>query len=438
MSMRSITTWSFKSEEPLLLARRFADLEGTALLYSGGDLDSAQGSFLCLFPEKKIALQAHPTCWEQLQAELGAFDKDAPPIPRWVGYLGYEMGCFADPDRSFPYYTPSTPDCCFYLPTVVIHYDHGSRKATLYARDRHISLERAEPPASLYGPFTLIYSSDTLHSYLDKIAQAKAWILEGEIYQVNLSQEMHLEGKTAPFEHFERLLHLNPAPFMAYINCGAFTIVSSSPERFLYKRGSTLETRPIKGTAPRGNTPEEDARNRATLLASEKERAELLMITDLMRSDVGKVARIGSVAVKEIWRCEAYANVFHLLSIVEGKISLDTEPVTLVRQLFPGGSVTGCPKLRAMEAIATLERRPRGIYTGSIGYFAANGDFDFNIAIRTLIVHPTCIQIQLGGAIVIDSDPVGEFTETLQKGHSLFKVLATACREEETHGHCLL
>lgn len=147
------------------------------------------------------------------------------------------------------------------------------------------------------------------------------------------------------------------------------------------------------------------------------------MITDLMRSDVGKVSLPGSVHTRDIWRCEAYANVFHLLSIIEGRVDPSANPVELIRQLLPGGSITGCPKLRAMEAIAELEKRPRGIYTGSIGYFAKNGDFDFNIAIRTLIVHPEHIQLQLGGAIVIDSDPVKEFEETLHKGHSLFAIL---------------
>ncbi|MCC5831672.1 MAG: anthranilate synthase component I family protein [Chlamydiales bacterium] len=415
--MRSITTWIFNRDEPLSLASRFSDMEGTVLLQSGGGLDSARHSYLCLFPKEKITLNAQKGCWERLEEAMGAFDS-ALPIPKWVGYLGYEMGSFADNDIETPYFSAQTPDCSFYRPSAVIHFDHSTSKATLYG-EGEISLERER--TLLPSELQLGFCSDTLESYIKKIAQAKEWILDGEIYQVNLSQEFHLEGKSDPFSLFQKVSLLNPAPFSAYAQCGDFALVSSSPERFLSRKGDLLETRPIKGTAPRGKTPEEDARNRRTLLSSEKERAELLMITDLMRNDLGRVSAPGSVKTREIWRCESYTNVFHLLSIIEGRSK--KSPVSLVRQLFPGGSITGCPKLRAMEAIALLEKRPRGVYTGSIGYFAANGDFDFNIAIRTLVVHPSHVQVQLGGAIVIDSDPVKEFEETLHKGESLFKVL---------------
>ncbi|MCH9627315.1 MAG: Isochorismate synthase MenF [Chlamydiales bacterium] len=417
MSMQSITTWTFSSGEPLALARRFTDCEGTALLYSGGTLDSARSSYLTLFPDEKVALSAKEGAWEALEEALGPFDGEL-PIPKWVGYLGYEMGGFADPQIPISVYGAHTPDALFYRPSVVIHFDHTTHQATLYAKKK-IDLDRETSLSS--GPLKLGYRSDTVQSYLDKVAQIKEWILEGEIYQVNLSQEFHLEGTGDPFVHFEKIVALNPSPFSAFVHCGPFSLVSSSPERFLSRKGTLLETRPIKGTAPRGKSPEKDLESRRALLASEKERAELLMITDLMRHDIGKVAEPGSVQTHEIWRCEAYTNVFHLLSIITGKSDLN--PVPLIRQLFPGGSITGCPKLRAMEAISALEKRPRGIYTGSIGYFGANGDFDFNIAIRTLVVHPDHVQIQLGGAIVIDSDPVKEYEETLHKGESMFKVL---------------
>lgn len=415
--MRSITTWTFDPAEPLSLACRFSDQEGTVLLYSGGRLDSARHSYLCLFPEEKITLSARKGCWEQLEKALGEFNSTL-PIPKWVGYLGYEMGCFADPDIQTPYLLSETPDVCFYRPSTVIHFDHAISRATLYA-NKKTSLKRERFP--IPSDLKLVFCSDTFESYAAKIAKAKEWILDGEIYQVNLSQEFHLGGKSDPFELFRKVSALNPAPFSAYAQCGDFALVSSSPERFLARKEDLLETRPIKGTAPRGRTPEEDVFNREALLRSEKERAELLMITDLMRNDLGKVSLPGSVKTREIWKCEAYTNVFHLLSIIEGRS--EENPVPLIRQLFPGGSITGCPKLRAMEAIALLEKRPRGVYTGSIGYFAANGDFDFNIAIRTLVVYPECIRIQLGGAIVIDSDPVKEFEETLHKGASLFQIL---------------
>lgn len=424
MSMQSITTWTFKLNEPFELAKRFADLEGTALLFSGGSLDSAQTSFLCLFPEEKITLIASKTCWEELKTRMGPMAYPGLCIPRWVGYLGYEMGCFADADVITPYFASSLPDCCFYRPSVVIDFNHLTNRATLYAKSSTVSLERTTRCQKEEGSLHLTYQSDSLESYLEKIGRAKEWILDGEIYQINLSQEFHLEAeKTDPFAFFERVHRLNPAPFSAFIQCEEFAIVSSSPERFLTRRGTKLETRPIKGTMPRGKTDQEDMENRHELLTSEKERAELLMITDLMRNDVGKVSLPGSVQTHEIWRCETYTNVFHLLSIIEGTCSKEVDSVDIVRQLFPGGSITGCPKLRAMQAIAELEKRPRGLYTGSIGYFAQNGDFDLNIAIRTLVVEPTRVRIQLGGAIVIDSDPLKEFEETLYKGDSLFSVL---------------
>lgn len=430
MSMRSITTWIFNLLEPVELARRFSDLEGSALLYSGGQLDSAQASFVCLFPEEKVTVAADTECWENLSAKLGAFTHGALPIPRWVGYLGYEMGCFADQDVQITCLKgglkgglkTSIPDSCFYRPSVVVHFDHKTGVATLYASREDYSLARISPPHKT-SQLTLASHSDTLETYLRKIAQAKEWILDGEIYQVNLSQVFCLEGSSSPFDLFEQVNGLNPAPFSAFINCGAFSIVSSSPERFLSKKGTQLETRPIKGTAPRGKTTEEDQERCKELLASEKERAELLMITDLMRNDLGKVSLPGSVKVQEMWRCEAYTNVFHLIAIIEGRCQDEADPVHLVRHLFPGGSVTGCPKLRAMEAIAALEKRPRGIYTGSIGYFAHNGDFDFNIAIRTLVADSNQVYVQLGGAIGIDSNPTREFEETLHKGHSLFTIL---------------
>ncbi len=412
--MPSITTWTFEPKEPLELARTHAHQEGTALLYSGGTLDSAKNSFLCLFPKKKVSVQAREGCWEELKERLD-------DVPFWVGYLGYEMGAFADPDKPLPFFRSSLPDARFYAPSVVVHFNHQNGVATLHA-DKAISLQK-EAQKHSSGPFRWVSSSDTLESYLQKIAAIQEAILDGEYYQLNLSQEFRLEGKCDPFTLFEQVVELNPAPFSAFLNCGDFSIVSSSPERLLHRIGDQLETRPIKGTMPRGHSEKEDHQNRRLLLESEKEKAELLMITDLMRNDLGKICLPGSVTTEEIWRCEAYTNVFHLLSVISGRVQPGLHPVDIVRSLFPGGSVTGCPKLRAMEAIAQLEQRPRGLYTGSIGYFTESGNFDFNIAIRTLIVHGDSLNLQLGGAIVIDSDPVKEFEETLHKGKTLFKAL---------------
>lgn len=418
MSMRSITTWIFDSEEPLLLASRYASLEGTALLHSH------HSSFLCVSSREKIALTAKKGCWEELESRLGPFDGQL-SIPKWIGYLGYEIGAFADPELVLPHHRSQLPDALFYRPATIIHYDHISGLATLYGEEPPYSSEKRD----LGSELKLIRCSDSHKSYLEKIAVIKEAIYEGDVYQVNLSQEFCLEGSCDPFSLFQKIYALNPSPFAVFINCGSFALVSSSPERFLCKKGDQVMSSPIKGTAPRGKNHEEDAANRKGLLESEKERAELLMIVDLVRNDLAKVAEVGSIKVKEMWKCEAYENVFHLLSTIEG--TCKGNPPAIVRALFPGGSITGCPKLASMKMIHLLEGRARGVYTGSIGYFAGNGDFDFNIAIRTLIVHPKEIQIQLGGGIVIDSDPQKEYEETLHKGASLFKIMGT-------HELCLL
>lgn len=409
------------------LAHHFAEEEGTAFLYSGGTLDSAQASYLFLFPYDKITATAAPGCWEKLQKALGS-------IPEAVGYLGYEMGAFADRDRKIPFSLSPIADACFYLPSCILRYDHVTGKASLSMKREKLppayrSLSWLKQPRRPLPkrPLQLSYSSDTLESYQAKIAAIKEQILEGEIYQVNLSQEFHLSGEATPFTYFSKVCAINPAPFSAFMNCGSYSLVSSSPERFLQKRGRRLETRPIKGTAPRAPNPAEDTHNRTQLLASEKERAELLMITDLMRSDLSRLSLPGSVDIEALFRCEAYTNVYHLLSIIHGQLKENFHPLEILRTLFPGGSITGCPKLSAMEAISRIEGRPRGIYTGSIGYFTEEGDFDFNIAIRTLLVHPERVRIQLGGAIVIDSDPVKEFEETMHKGRSLFEALGAFC-----------
>ena len=259
--------------------------------------------------------------------------------------------------------------------------------------------------------------------YLDQVKEAQELIREGEIYQVNLSQLFQFQNKFPPFLLFLRMNRLNPAPFSAYFRQGGVTIISTSPERFLSKKRERLESRPIKGTIRRGKTKDEDERLKEILLTSPKERGELVMITDLMRNDLSKISLVGSVKVLELWRCERYTNVFHLLSVVASIANSALKPLEIIRSCFPPGSVTGCPKLRAMEVIDLLENRSRGLYTGSIGYVTGKGDFDLNVAIRTIIHEKDLYSLQLGSGIVIDSDPDQEYEEILAKGASFFQLL---------------
>lgn len=432
-----------------LLTHQFAYEEGTCLLYSGSSYETAKQSFLFLFPYESITIGAEEkNPWEALKKAGCGTSTNGSSFPEWVGFLGYEMGA--------PHMLASTPKAYWQRCAVTLRVDHQTGAAEvrviedetflinnsnkdwlkrLSTQEGWKKLLQTEPPAAKTNEKLVLTSiSDSQASYINKIEQTKEFIRKGDVYQINLSQQWEFLGQRDPFILFKQLSLLNPAPFSAYFYLKDFAIISSSPERFLQKEGQVLETRPIKGTAPRGKTQAEDTLNKDTLKASVKERAELMMITDLMRNDLGKVSEIGSVEVPLLCACEAYQNVFHLYSVVRSQALSSIAPIDIVRACFPGGSITGCPKLRAMEVIAELESRPRGIYTGSIGYFTGNGDFDFNIAIRTVVLEKHCISttysentskinIQLGGAIVIDSNPVKEYEETHHKGESIFKIL---------------
>lgn len=245
------------------------------------------------------------------------------------------------------------------------------------------------------------------------------YIAAGDVYQVNMSQRFQTDFSGDPWALFQTYYRQNPAPFFAYINAGDHQVVSTSPERFLLLDCQRVETRPIKGTRPRGKNPTEDNIFRNELQASKKDDAELSMIVDLLRNDIGKVCRAGSVRVSGHKRLEAYQNVYHLVSIVEGRLDPDCDAVDLIRAAFPGGSITGCPKVRAMEIIDELESRCRHIYTGSIGYVSFHDTMDLSIAIRTATIAHGKMVFSVGGEIVYDSDPADEFEETLHKGKTL-------------------
>ncbi|MEE9284156.1 MAG: aminodeoxychorismate synthase component I, partial [Dehalococcoidia bacterium] len=241
---------------------------------------------------------------------------------------------------------------------------------------------------------------------------------------VNLSQRFSALWTGGPWELYRRLRSVNPAPFAAFLDFGRVAVLSASPERFLQRQGDLIETRPIKGTRPRGGTPEEDRSLGQELATSAKDRAEHIMIVDLERSDLGRVAQTGTVTVDELMALESYATVHHLTSTVRGRLRPDRTLADLLRATFPGGSITGAPKIRAMEIIDELEPVRRGVYTGAIGYFSATGDLDLSIAIRTLVLNDGVAHFQVGGGIVYDSDPEAEYRETLDKGRALFQALA--------------
>jgi aminodeoxychorismate synthase component I len=248
------------------------------------------------------------------------------------------------------------------------------------------------------------------------VALAKDYIAAGDIYQVNLSQRFQTTLEVPAVEAYRALRQVNPAPYAAYLDLGSAQVLSSSPECFLRMNGRDVVTRPIKGTLPRACDPNQ-------LLRSAKDNAELLMITDLERNDLGRVCEFGSVHVPSLVTVESYATVHHLVATVAGRLRPEVSHVAAVRACFPGGSITGAPKIRAMQIIDELEPHARGLYTGAIGYFGYNGVSDFNIAIRTTILQKGRLTFHAGGGIVADSEPVAEYEETLAKAEGIIRAL---------------
>lgn len=240
---------------------------------------------------------------------------------------------------------------------------------------------------------------------------------------MNLSQRFEADLTIPPYELYRRLRRINPAPFASYLNFAGVSVVSASPERFLKLQGDWVETRPIKGTRPRGKSAEEDRALAQELLSSIKDRAENVMIVDLERNDLGRVCRYGTVRVVELAILETYPTVFHLTSTVRGRLCPDKTRIDLLKATFPGGSITGAPKVRAMEIIDELEPTRRSVYTGSIGYLSFSGEMDLNIVIRTFLVKEGKAYFQVGGGIVYDSEPEAEYEETLDKAKALFQAL---------------
>lgn len=259
--------------------------------------------------------------------------------------------------------------------------------------------------------------------YLRTIERAIAYIAAGDVFQVNLAQRLLCPARDDSLSLYRRLRRANPAPFAGYFDLGEFQIVSASPERFLRVEDGCVETRPIKGTRRRQRKPEQDEAVRRELLASPKDRAENVMIVDLMRNDLGRVCRPGTIRVEDVCRLETYQFVHHLVSSVTGQLGEGCGPIDLLRAAFPGGSITGAPKIRAMQIIAELEPVARGAYCGSLGYLGFNGAMDLSILIRTITAGRGWWQAHVGGGIVADSQPAHEYAETWHKAEGLLQAM---------------
>jgi len=340
---------------------------------------------------------------------------------RAVGYLAYDLKRFVERVPETATDDLGVPEMYFCFYDQIARFD---------ARP----LAPPEVFARAHAPegWDRLASTIDMDDYERAVRRALDYIVAGDIYQVNLSQRFQTPFSNDPFSAYLMLRRANPAPFAAYLNFPELQVLSASPERFLRfdPAERIVETRPIKGTRARGRTTAEDAALRAELQASKKDRAENVMIVDLERNDLGRVAEIASVAVTGLCELESYATVHHLTSTVQARLRTGLGVVDLLRATFPGGSITGAPKVRAMEIIDELEPTARGIYTGAIGYIGSDESLDLNIAIRTAVIKDKTVYFQVGGGIVADSDPAAEYEETLHKGAALANVfLCEATRD---------
>jgi para-aminobenzoate synthetase component 1 len=422
-------------------------------------LSSRGGDIQLVSHDDRISLRGNP--FDILREQLNRYKIDDYPYPvpfigGAVGYMGYDLCHFIE---RLPVTTRDDvmlPDCCMAFYDSVLAYDHvenrvyaiasglldvdrlrRERKARQRIDDltqmvcgngRNSSVKHAGAISSrsrvkgVHNPAG-VYSNFTSEGYIKAVENAIEYIANGDIFQVNLSQRFESDLTIDPYDLYLRLRGINPSPFACYLNFGDVTVAGASPERYLHLDGNTVETRPMKGTRPRGRSPVKDDMLAAELLRSKKDCAENIMIVDLERNDLGKVCEYGSVKVRDLCTLEKYATVFQLTSTVTGKLREDKDRIDLLKAAFPGGSITGAPKVRAMEIIDELEPTRRGVYTGSVGYLGFDGCMDLNIVIRTFVIKNGRVYFQVGGGIVSDSDPQAEYQETLDKAQALMAAL---------------
>jgi para-aminobenzoate synthetase component 1 len=403
--------------------------------------------------------------WRVLDAWSSRFELpdeiDLPfPLGGCFGFWGYELKNFVEP--RLPRHSTNDlelPDCHLGFYDSLVAFDHhlgatwivatglepnGSRSQDRARRQLDFWLNRiaaVEPGGEAASPVGfrdsrelppvasdhenngLISSNLTRQQFIDRVDRVQRYIRAGDVYQVNLSQRLNTPFALQPWTLFQALRNISPAPFSAYLNCGEFQLASSSPELFLHLSGSKVQTRPIKGTRPRSSDPTRDAQLGYQLQTSPKDMAELVMIIDLLRNDLGKVCEFGSVNVPDLARLERFPQVQHLVSTVEGLLRPDVTHLGAMAACFPGGSITGAPKIRAMEIIDELEPACRGPYTGAIGYLGFNRESQAAMTIRTAVCKDAHAHFQVGAGLVADSDPESEYLETLAKARGFLEAL---------------
>ena len=423
--------YSFLGKDPFLILR---GRDGETVIERAGITTTAEKSFV-----------------ETLRELMNGFQSPfVPGLPRFtggaVGYLGYDTAGWFEPSAASE---PTSGDAAgFMLFDTVLAFDHVQHRILLIANarvsgaedlralyqfacakieflerelERALSLTRGAPSAPL-----AMTSNLTQEGFEGIVRQAKESIAAGEIYQVVLSQRFSAEVGVDPFTVYRALRHVNPSPYMFFVRMAGRSIVGSSPEMLVRVEGRRAVTHPIAGTRPRGRTDEEDQRLGDELKRNEKERAEHVMLVDLGRNDLGRVCTYGSVRVPTFMTLERYSHVMHLVSVVEGQLADDYDRLDALVACFPAGTVSGAPKVRAMQIIRELETTPRGIYAGAIGYLDFAGNLDFCIAIRSVVLEGGQAFVQAGAGIVADSNPTAEYEETRDKARAMIRALELA------------
>jgi anthranilate synthase component I len=426
--------YSFLGKDPFLILRA---RDGKTTIDRGGQTETSEQPFI-----------------ETLRRLMADFRSPfVPDLPRFtggaVGYLGYGAASWFEPVLGdLGGAADGADQAGFMLFDTVLAFDHVQHRILIIAnaritadddleslyqfacakiqfveRELERSLSQVRRPA---GDTPDLESNYTRERFEEQVRTAKDYIAAGDIYQVVLSQRFQAEVSADPFTVYRALRHVNPSPYMYFVRMGGVSVVGSSPEMLVRVEGSKVETHPIAGTRPRGRSEDEDMRLAEELKRNEKERAEHVMLVDLGRNDVGRVCEYGSVRVPQFMGLERFSHVMHLTSIVEGKLADDRDRLDALVSCFPAGTVSGAPKVRAMQIIKELEPSGRGLYAGAVGYLDFAGNLDFCIAIRTIIMSSGRAFVQAGAGIVIDSNPAAEYEETRDKARALVRALELA------------
>src|SRR5213593_1241436 len=429
-----VARYSFLGKDPFLILRARG---GRTTMERGGAMSESDRPFI-----------------ETLRRLMADFRSPfVPDLPRFtggaVGYLGYGAASWFEPVLGdLGVASDGADQAGFMLFDTVLAFDHVQHRILIIAnaritadddleslyqfacakiqfleRELDRNLSRARQDAQ---PAPQLRSNYTRERFEEQVRSAKEHIAAGDIYQVVLSQRFEAEGAADPFTVYRALRHVNPSPYMYFIRMGDRSIVGSSPEMLVRVEGRRVETHPIAGTRPRGRNDDEDVRLAEELKRNEKERAEHVMLVDLGRNDVGRVCEYGSVRVPQFMGLERFSHVMHLVSIVEGKLSEEYDRLDALVACFPAGTVSGAPKVRAMQIIKELENRRRGVYAGAVGYLDFAGNLDFCITIRTVLIEHGHAYVQAGAGIVADSNPAAEYEETRDKARAVIRALELA------------